>query len=302
MSFSTKVINKSEKQTNKHENIGRLVVKCPDKPGIVSVLSTFLHNQNANIVESSQYSSDPENGTFFIRIEFHCENLLAQSAQIEKEFEGIANNHSMDFQFTYANERQRSAIFVSKEPHCLVELLWEWQNGDLDTDIVVVISNHEDARQMVEALGIPFHYIPANKDIRKEVEAEQIRLMEEYNVDLLILARYMQILTPDFVSRFENRIINIHHSFLPAFIGAGPYERAYDRGVKLIGATSHYVTNDLDEGPIIEQDVERVDHRDHVVDLKKIGRQIERRVLVKAVKWHLENRIIVENNKTIVFH
>ena len=150
-----------------------------------------------------------------------------------------------------------------------MELLWEWQNGDLDTDIVVVISNHEEARHIVEALGIPFHYIPANKEIRKQVEAEQIRLMEEYDVDLLILARYMQILTPDFVSHFENRIINIHHSFLPAFIGAGPYERAYERGVKLIGATSHYVTNDLDEGPIIEQDVERVDHRDDVMDLKK---------------------------------
>jgi formyltetrahydrofolate deformylase len=302
MTISTEVNMNSKKQSNKLENQGRLVVKCPDKPGIVSVLSTFLHKHNANIVESSQYSSDPENGTFFIRIEFHCENLLEKAAQIEKEFEGIAGNHSMDFQFTYANERQRSAIFVSKEPHCLVELLWEWQNGDLDTDIVVVISNHEDARDMVEALGIPFHYIPANKEIRKEVEAEQIRLMELYDVDLLILARYMQILTPEFVGRFENRIINIHHSFLPAFIGAGPYERAYDRGVKLIGATSHYVTNDLDEGPIIEQDVERVDHRDHVIDLKKIGRQIERRVLVKAVKWHLENRIIVENNKTIVFH
>ncbi|QUW22616.1 formyltetrahydrofolate deformylase [Sporosarcina sp. Marseille-Q4063] len=302
MSISTEVNMKSKNQNNKLENQGRLLVKCPDKPGIVSVLSTFLYNHDANIVESSQYSSDPENGTFFIRIEFHCENLLEKAAQIEKDFEEIAGSHSMEFQFTYANERQRSAIFVSKEPHCLVELLWEWQNGDLDTDIVVVISNHEVARDMVEALGIPFHYIPANKEIREEVEAEQIRLMEEYNVDLLILARYMQILTPNFVEHFENRIINIHHSFLPAFIGAGPYERAYDRGVKLIGATSHYVTNDLDEGPIIEQDVERVDHRDHVIDLKKIGRQIERRVLVKAVKWHLENRIIVKNNKTIVFH
>ena len=302
MLVETKNAIKGNTQKNKLENQGRLVVKCSDKPGIVSVLSTFLYNHDANIVESSQYSSDPVNGTFFIRIEFHCENLLEKAALIEKDFEEIASNHSMDFQFTYANERQRSAIFVSKEPHCLVELLWEWQNGDLDTDIVVVISNHEEARHMVEALGIPFHYIPANKEIRKQVEAEQIRLMEVYNVDLIILARYMQILTPDFVSRFENRIINIHHSFLPAFIGAGPYERAYDRGVKLIGATSHYVTNNLDEGPIIEQDVERVDHRDHVIDLKKIGRQIERRVLVKAVKWHLENRIIVENNKTIVFH
>ena len=302
MTIRTNVERLSNIQLNKLENQGRLLVKCPDKPGIVSVLSTFLHNHDSNIIESSQYSSNPEDGIFFIRIQFHTENLLEKSAQIEKDFAEIAIDHSMEYHFTYANERQRSAIFVSKEPHCLMELLWEWQNGDLDTDIVVVISNHEDARDIVEAMGIPFYYIPANKEIRKEVEAEQIRLMEEYKVDLLILARYMQILTPDFVGHFENRIINIHHSFLPAFIGAGPYERAYERGVKLIGATSHYVTNDLDEGPIIEQDVERVDHRDHVIDLKKIGRQIERRVLVKAVKWHLENRIIVENNKTIVFH
>ena len=279
-----------------------MLVKCPDKPGIVSVLSTFLYKHNANIIESSQYSSDPENGKFFIRLEYHCENLQDKVSQMEKEFEQIARDYDMTYNFYYRNERQRTAIYVSKELHCLLELLWEWQNGDLDTDIAVIISNHEDARSIAESYGIPFHYLPANKDIRKEVEAKQIQLMEEYNVDLLILARYMQILTPDFVNHFENRIINIHHSFLPAFIGANPYDRAHKRGVKLIGATSHYVTNDLDEGPIIEQDVERVDHRDDVATLKKIGRQIERRVLTKAVKWHLENRIIVEGNKTIIFH
>ncbi|MBM7608534.1 formyltetrahydrofolate deformylase [Lysinibacillus composti] len=284
------------------QNRARLLVKCPDKPGIVSVLSTFLFKYEANILESSQYSSDPENGTFFIRIEYNCENLPEKALAMEKDFKNIADEFNMEFKFQYRNQRQRTAIYVSKELHCLLELLWEWQNGDLDTDIAVVISNHEDAREIVESYGIPFHYLPANKDIRKEVEAKQIRLMEEYDVDLLILARYMQILTPEFVNHFENRIINIHHSFLPAFIGANPYERAHRRGVKLIGATSHYVTNDLDEGPIIEQDVERVDHRDDVQTLKKIGRKIERRVLAKAVKWHLENRIIVENNKTIVFH
>ncbi len=286
----------------RNKNQGRLLVSCPDKPGIVSVLSTFLHNQGANIIESSQYTSNPENGIFFIRIEFRCENLIERAQEIEEAFEAIASVHEMDYRFAYGNQVKRSAIYVSKETHCLVELLWEWQTGDLNTDIVVVISNHEEARYMVESLGIPFYYIPANKDIREQVEAEQIELMKKYDVDLLILARYMQILTPNFVSHFENRIINIHHSFLPAFIGAGPYERAYDRGVKLIGATSHYVTNDLDEGPIIEQDVERVDHRDRVADLKKIGSLIERRVLTKAVKWHLEDRIIVKKNKTIVFH
>ncbi|WP_445327052.1 formyltetrahydrofolate deformylase [Sporosarcina sp. FSL K6-1508] len=296
-----KVEMKLEQQRNQKENRGRLLVKCPDKPGIVSTLSTFLLNHDSNIIESSQYSNDPENGTFFIRMEFHCENLMKKAEQIEIDFEAIAATHSMDYHFAYESERKKTAIFVSKEPHCLMELLWEWQSGDLDTDIVVVISNHEDARELVESLGIPFHYIPANKDIRKQVEQEQIRLMEEYDVDLLVLARYMQILTSDFVSRFQHQIINIHHSFLPAFIGARPYERAYERGVKLIGATSHYVTNDLDEGPIIEQDIERVGHRDNVTDLKKIGSRIERRVLAKAVKWHLENRIIVEDNKTIVF-
>ncbi|SOC05987.1 formyltetrahydrofolate deformylase [Ureibacillus xyleni] len=290
------------KKNSQLDNRAILLVKCPDKPGIVSVLSTFLYKHNANIIESSQYSSDPENGNFFIRLEFHCENLQAKSADMEEEFVHIAKDYNMTYDFYYRNERQRTAVYVSKELHCLLELLWEWQNGDLDTDIVVVISNHEDARSIVESYGIPFHYIPANKDIRKEVEAQQIQLMEDYNVDLLILARYMQILTPEFVGHFENRIINIHHSFLPAFIGARPYDRAHKRGVKLIGATSHYVTNDLDEGPIIEQDVERVDHRDDVATLKKIGSRIERRVLARAVKWHLENRVIVEGNKTIVFH
>lgn len=283
-------------------NRGRLLIKCPDGPGIVAAISKFLFDQDANIIESSQYTSDPEGGTFFIRIEFHCEGLLEKHVEMEGNFATLASTFSMDYRFSYANDRKRTAIFVSKEPYCLMELLWEWQSGDLETDIVVVISNHESARSIVESLGIPFHYIPANKDIRKQVEAEQIDLMEKYQVDLLVLARYMQILTPEFVDHFPDQIINIHHSFLPAFIGARPYERAYDRGVKLIGATSHYVTNDLDEGPIIEQDIERVDHRDHVTDLKKIGRKVERRVLARAVKWHLEDRIIVQDNKTIVFH
>lgn len=297
--MTTSTITKNDTQL---QNRARILVKCPDKPGIVAVLSSFLHKHNANIIESNQYSSDPENGTFFIRIEYHCDHLVQKRDDMEKDFSVIAVKHDMEFSFHYRSIRQRAAIYVSKETHCLMELLWEWQNGDLEMDIAVVISNAEAARPIVEALGIPFYYIPANKDIREQVEQQQIRLMDEYKVDVLILARYMQILTPNFVSHFENRIINIHHSFLPAFIGADPYTRAFNRGVKLIGATSHYVTNDLDEGPIIEQDVERVDHRSDVPDLKKIGRKIERRVLANAVKWHLENRIIVEGNKTIVFH
>ncbi len=201
-----------------------------------------------------------------------------------------------------ASELKRVAIFVSKELHCLHELIWEWQTGNLMAEIAVVISNHEEARELVERLNIPFHYMKANKDIRAEVEKKQLELLEQYDVDVIVLARYMQILTPDFVSAHPNRIINIHHSFLPAFIGANPYKRAYERGVKLIGATSHYVTNDLDEGPIIEQDIERVDHRDNAEALKNIGRTIERSVLARAVKWHLEDRVIVHENKTIVFN
>lgn len=192
--------------------------------------------------------------------------------------------------------------FRFKGLHCLHELIWEWQTGNLMAEIAVVISNHEEARELVERLNIPFHYMKANKDIRAEVEKKQLELLEQYDVDVIVLARYMQILTPDFVSAHPNRIINIHHSFLPAFIGANPYKRAYERGVKLIGATSHYVTNDLDEGPIIEQDIERVDHRDNAEALKNIGRTIERSVLARAVKWHLEDRVIVHENKTIVFN
>lgn len=284
------------------ENIGRLLVKCPNKRGIVAALSKFLFDHGADIIESSQYSSDDESNMFYIRFEYYCEDLLAKRERMENDFNKLAEEFLMDYDFTYKKNRKRSAIFVSKEIHCLLELLWEWQSGDLDTDIPLVISNHETAREIVEPLGIPYYYIPANKEIRKEVEAKQIELMEKYDIDVLILARYMQILTPDFVKRFPNKIINIHHSFLPAFIGARPYERAYERGVKLIGATSHYVTNDLDEGPIIEQDIERVDHRDNIPTLKKIGQQVERRVLARAVKWHLQDRIIVKDNKTIVFH
>jgi len=284
------------------ENLGRLLVKCPDKPGIVAALSNFLYYNGANILESSQYSSDDESQMFYIRFEFFIEDLLKKREKLEELFTPLATEFDMEFNFTYNKYQKRSAIFVSKETHCLLELLWEWQSGDLDTDIPLVISNHEDAKEIVEPLGIPYYYIPANKDTRKEVEAKQIKLMEEYDIDVLILARYMQILTPEFVERFPDKIINIHHSFLPAFVGAHPYERAYNRGVKLIGATSHYVTNELDEGPIIEQDIERVDHRDNTASLKKIGQQVERRVLARAVKWHLQDRIIVKDNKTIVFH
>lgn len=290
-----------KKYQEQNQNRGRLLINCPDAPGIVAAASRFLYDQGANIIESSQYSTNPQGGTFFIRIVFECPDLKQKSSNMESQFEEIAQTFSMEWSFTYAYEIKKTAIFVSKELHCLRELLWEWQGGDLLTDVALIISNHEDARVEAERLEIPFYYIPANKDNRKEAEDKHKQLLAEYNIDLIVLARYMQILTPNFVKKYPNQIINIHHSFLPAFVGAKPYERAYHRGVKLIGATSHYVTNDLDEGPIIEQDIHRVDHRDNVEELKKIGRTVERSVLGRAVKWHLEDRIIVHGNKTIVF-
>lgn len=287
------------KQRNQYR--GRLLVSCPDRPGIVSAISQFLFSYDANIIESSQYSTNPEGGVFFIRIEFECPLLNEKITDMEQQFSEIAAKFTMEWRLIPVYKVKKAAIFVSKELHCLLELLWEWQSGDLMTDIAIVISNHEESRDVVEGLNIPFYYIPANKEIRKQVEEKQLQLLIEYDIDVIVLARYMQILTPNFVVANPKKIINIHHSFLPAFIGARPYERAYDRGVKLIGATAHFVTNDLDEGPIIEQDIARVDHRSDVDSLKKIGRSIERSVLARAVKWHLDDRIIVHQNKTIVF-
>ncbi|QHS23675.1 formyltetrahydrofolate deformylase [Virgibacillus sp. MSP4-1] len=283
------------------QNRGRLLISCPDQSGIIAAVSRFLYEFEANILDSNQHSTNPEGGTFFIRIEFECPDLVNKKERLQNQFQSIADKFSMNWDLSLVQELKKTAIFVSKQLHCLRELLWEWQSGDMMTDIALVISNHEEARGVVESLNIPFYYIPATRETRQEAEEQQLKLLEEYQIDLIVLARYMQILTPDFVQAYEHKIINIHHSFLPAFVGAKPYERAYERGVKLIGATSHYVTNDLDEGPIIEQDVMRVNHRDQVQDLKKIGGSIERSVLTRAVKWHLEDRILVHDNKTIVF-
>ncbi|MDG4658431.1 formyltetrahydrofolate deformylase [Ectobacillus antri] len=284
-----------------NENRGILLVRCADRAGIVAAVSQFLFSYGANIIESHQYSTNPKGGTFFIRIEFECPGLREKEAGMKLGFQEVARVFLMEWKLIAVREVKRMAIFVSKESHCLLELLWEWQSGDLITELVLVISNHEDTKDMVEALGVPFYYIPATKENRQEAERQHLTLLQEHQVDFIVLARYMQILTPSFVANYQNKIINIHHSFLPAFVGAKPYERAYERGVKLIGATSHYVTNDLDEGPIIEQDIQRVNHRDDAEALKRIGRSVERSVLIRAVKWHLEDRIIVDGNKTIVF-
>jgi len=290
-----------QKFMNKYKDRARLLISCPDQPGIVAAVTTFLYEKGANIVESSQYSTDPEGGTFFLRIEFDAPNISERRKAIEKEFATIAQQFEMNWRLSLHTHVKKVAIFVSKEEHCLLELLWEWQAGELLADLALVISNHEQMRETVESFGIPYYHIPVTKETKEKAEEKQIQLLKEHDVDVIVLARYMQILSPHFVATFPAQIINIHHSFLPAFVGARPYEQAYRRGVKLIGATSHYVTDDLDEGPIIEQDVERVDHKHHVEDLKRIGRMIEKTVLVRALKWHLEDRVIIHENKTIVF-
>ncbi|EKN66242.1 formyltetrahydrofolate deformylase [Schinkia azotoformans] len=280
----------------------RLLISCPDQPGIVAAVSKFLFDHGANILQSDQYSIDPEGGgRFFMRVEFILPNLSEREKHLEEEFSIIGENFKMDWHFAYAYHIKRMAIFVSKQDHCLMELLWQWQAGDLVADIPVVISNHPDLGPTVEQLGIPFYHIPVTKETKQEAEQKQLKLLEEYKIDVSVLARYMQILSPEFIAAQPLKIINIHHSFLPAFIGARPYERAYERGVKIIGATSHYVTDDLDEGPIIEQGVQRVNHSNNAEDLKRIGRSVERSVLARAVTWHLEDRVIAFKNKTVVF-
>lgn len=279
----------------------RMLISCPDRPGIVAAVSHFLYEHGANIVQSDQYTMDPEGGMFFIRFEFDLEDLERELPILVEDFARVADRFDMKWHTFRASRKKRLAVFVSKEDHCLMELLWQWKAGDLDADISMVVSNHEDMREMVESFGIPYHYIPVTADTKAEAERKQMEVVAD-KADIIVLARYMQIISPKFIEHFPNRIINIHHSFLPAFVGGKPYAQAYTRGVKLIGATAHYVTEELDGGPIIEQDVERVSHRDNVSELKRIGRTIERVVLARAVKWHIEDRVIVHQNKTVVFN
>lgn len=282
-------------------NRARMLISCPDGPGIVSTVSRFLFEHGANIVQSDQYTIDPEGGMFFMRIEFDLAQLEERIDGLKQDFAKIANRFQMEWNIFQLSHKKKLAIFVSKEDHCLVELLWQWQAGDLDAEISMVVSNHPDMKEYVESFGIPYYHIPVTPETKREAEQKQLEVVNG-KVDLIVLARYMQILSPALIQPYRNRIINIHHSFLPAFVGGKPYAQAYDRGVKIIGATAHYVTEELDGGPIIEQDVQRVSHRDDVAELKRIGRTIERVVLARAVKWHIEDRILVHQNKTVVFN
>lgn len=279
----------------------RMLISCPDRSGIVAAVSHFLHEHGANIVQSDQYTMDPEGGMFFIRFEFDLNDVEVELPILVEDFTRVADRFQMKWHIFRESRKKRLAIFVSKEDHCLLELLWQWRNGDLDADIAMVVSNHPDMRSLVEPFGIPFHHIPVTPATKDEAERKQMEVVAG-KADLIVLARYMQIISPKFIEQFPNRIINIHHSFLPAFVGGKPYAQAYTRGVKIIGATAHYVTEELDGGPIIEQDVQRVTHRDNVDNLKRIGRTIERVVLARAVKWHIEDRVLVHQNKTVVFN
>jgi formyltetrahydrofolate deformylase len=282
------------------KNTATLLITCPDARGIVAAIADFLHQHNANILHADQHQ-DAENNLFLMRVEWDLAGFNLDEAHFNQAFAVIADKFSMQWQLKLSQHKARVAIMVSQYDHCLADLLHRHKSGELACEIPLVISNHRDTEKLVQFYGVDFHYIAVTKDNKAEAEAAQFKLFDEYNIDLIVLARYMQILSPDFVSRYPQRIINIHHSFLPAFIGARPYHRAFERGVKLIGATGHYVTEVLDEGPIIEQGIERISHRDQVEDLIQKGRDLERVVLSKAVRWHIENRILLYANKTVIF-
>ncbi len=278
----------------------RLLVSCPDRPGIVAAVTQFLFEHGANVLDLDQHATSPEPSLFFLRLVLEVPRAEGFET-LSRDFAPLAERYEMAWRLQRADVRPKVAIFVSREDHCLTELLWRHRSGELPMDIAFVAGNHAALEDEVRAHGLTFHHVPVTKETREQAFARQLELVTVGGIDLVVLARYMQILPPEFCERLPRRIINIHHSFLPAFVGANPYAQAWERGVKLIGATAHYVTRELDAGPIIEQDVARVGHRHDVADLKREGRELERAVLARAVRWHLEDRVLVHGNKTIVF-
>jgi formyltetrahydrofolate deformylase len=277
-----------------------LRVRCPDRKGIIAALSDFVFRHGGNILDLDQHT-EPESGRFFMRLVWSVENFNLDAEGIRLALEVLARGFGLHWELNFDDARDRVAVFCSKQPHCLYDLLLRQRLGELAGDIVLVISNHPDARPAAEYFDLPFVVVPVEAEAKERAEALQQALLEEHRIDLVVLARYMQILSSRFIERWARRVINIHHSFLPAFAGARPYHQAQARGVKLIGATAHYATADLDEGPIIEQDVTRVTHRDTVDDMVRKGRDLERQVLARAVRLHLDRRVLVEGNRTIVF-
>ena len=277
----------------------RLLVQCADRPGIVAAISTFLAERGANIIELGQYSSEPDDGRFFLRTVFHLDGLPAVQSELEQDFGRLAEQLSLQWSFSRGDQRKRVAIMVSRYDHCLLDLLWRARHNELKMEPVLVISNHDDLADAVRGFDIPFAHIPVNKATKAEAERRQLELLQG-NVDLVVLARYMQILSAGFLADVGCPVINIHHSFLPSFMGANPYAQAKARGVKLIGATAHYATEDLDEGPIIEQDVTRVTHALNAGVLQQRGADVERMVLARAVAWHCDDRVFRHGNATVV--
>ena len=277
-----------------------LLVCCPDRKGLVAALAQVLYGHGANILDADQHT-DPVAGQFFQRIKFDLSELHTDRTSLETAISEVAARFSMNWRIANGVHHSKTAIFVSKYDHCLYDLLLRQRAGELSTEISMIISNHPDLDPVAKQFGVPFHHLPIAKEAKRAQEDKALELLRAAGVDLVVLARYMQILTDDFLKSYEGRVINIHHSFLPAFMGSKPYHRAFERGVKLIGATAHYATADLAEGPIIEQDVVRCSHRDSVQDLVRKGRDLEKIVLARAVRWHLDDRILVYDNKTVVF-
>jgi formyltetrahydrofolate deformylase len=277
----------------------RLLVSCPDRPGIVSAVSRFIFETGGNILSSDQHSSDPAGGTFFLRVVFTLDRE-ERAAFVERFGLSVAERFGMSWRLWDAGQKKRIAVLVSRYGHCLQDLLWRWRQDELGGEIVLVASNHEDFHADVETAALPFEHVPVLKGRKPEAEARLLEVLQE-RCDVVVLARYMQVLSGDFLDQVGVPVINIHHSFLPAFAGAGPYERAKERGVKLIGATAHYVTEELDAGPIIEQDVARVTHRQSVEEMVRAGADVERNVLARAVQWHCQDRVLHHGNTTVVF-
>lgn len=281
-------------------DLGTLLVKGEDRQGIVAAVSSLLSKYGANIVSLDQHSTDPAGGGFFQRTTFHLDDLPAHIPTLSEELSNVLGPLGQSYTLTETRKPKRVAIMASKTDHCLLDLLWRQRRGEIRMNVPMVIANHPDLGDDVRGFGIPFFHIPVDRASREQAEAEQLKLLVG-NVDVVVLARYMQILSSDFLQKVGVPVINIHHSFLPAFIGSGPYQKAKDRGVKLVGATAHYVTEDLDEGPIIEQDVVRVSHVHSAAELQRKGADVERQVLSRAVAWHCEDRVIRDGNQTVVF-
>jgi formyltetrahydrofolate deformylase len=277
-----------------------LLLSCPDRKGVVASVSGFIYQHGGNILHADEHG-DRDSNTFLMRVEFDPAELDLPLRDFCTQFSAIAKKFEMQWRLALSDVRTRVAILVSKYDHCLVDLLYRHQSGELDCDIACIISNHSESQAVADFYRIPFYLVPVTKEDKPAAERQIHALLERQAVDLIVLARYMQILSPEFVKAYPQKIINIHHSFLPAFVGAKPYHQAFARGVKLIGATSHYVTEVLDDGPIIEQDVVRVSHRDSINDLLQKGRDLEKAVLSRAVRWHVENRVLLYGNKTVVF-